>query len=210
LTLTTAAKLKLIGVARSYDGFVDIFGHRYRIERARVSFGGDPGNPQVDVRLVREFAAFTMGVELLGSSSDPELTLTASPPIYDESQLLAFVLGADPDDQRASERGIGERATGVAAGLITGQLQSIVRDRLPIDVLRVELGEEALRQTKLTVGKWISERLFLAYRHRFEAKTEENSAEALIEYWFWRRWLLEAYFGDRGAAGADILWIKRF
>ena len=42
------------------------------------------------------------------------------------------------------------------------------------------------------------------------APEEKNLNEAQIEYRLGRRWLLEAFFGDRGVAGADVVWSKKY
>lgn len=210
LTLRMAEQTTMTGTVANQEGSIELFGARYRIQRAIARFDGVADSPNVDIRLVREFSNFTMIIEVSGSLDEPTLTLRSFPPVYAEAQLLSFVLGANPDEPAPADRTLDERATGVALGLLTGQLQSLIAEQLPIDVLRIELSDSTVAASKITAGKWITEKLFFAYRHRFDAKPNENSSEATIEFRFLRRWLLEAYFGDRGAAGTDLLWTGWF
>ncbi len=149
-------------------------------------------------------------IGVTGSGSRPELKLRSSPARYDDSQLLSFVLGASPDDDRSGEESASSRTAGVASTLLANKLQSVVRDIVPIDVLKIDLADDEAAAEKLTVGKWITKKIFFAYRRRFEAQDSENANEAVIEYRFRRRWLLETFYGDHGAGGIDLLWIRRF
>jgi hypothetical protein len=62
----------------------------------------------------------------------------------------------------------------------------------------------------VTVGRWITDDLFLAYRRHLEARPDENSGEGEIEYWLARRLSFTATIGDRGYHGADLLWRRRW
>jgi TamB, inner membrane protein subunit of TAM complex len=213
-------ELDVTGAIISSTGYVELFGRRYQVRRAVASFGGttpagapDPG---LDVLLAHEFPTLTLFVQVQGTASEPELELSSEPGVYDEATLLSFVLGADPESPAGGEDepGVRDRAVGVASGLVMGQVQGLIQDVLPvdIDVFRVELGDASARAERLIVGKWITDELFLSYSHNFIASTtdNDNSSEASLEYRFRKRWLIDAYIGDRGSGGLDLLWSKRF
>jgi len=210
LTARAVPGFALEGTVLSDDGRVELFGRRYRLDRFRVGFAGNPAEPALDIRLSYDFSNFTMSIELSGTPDEPELTLSADPSIYDEPELLAFVLGAEPGASADDTSTLQEQASAAAAGLLAAQVQSAVKDRLPVDVLRLELSEDSATAAKVTVGKWLTRKLFLAFRHNFEAEDEENRQEVRVEYRLLRNLLLEGYFGDQNAAGIDLLWIRRF
>jgi translocation and assembly module TamB len=87
-----------------------------------------------------------------------------------------------------------------------------------VDVLRVEAAPPppdgrpaaATPGTRLEVGKYLSERVFLSYAHVFGATTEQNANEARVEYRISRRWILESVFGDAGVGSVDALWTYRY
>jgi autotransporter translocation and assembly factor TamB len=217
---THQGELEVSGSIVSSTGYVELFGRRYQVRRAVASFGGTTPSgvpdPALDVLLAHEFPTLTLFVQVQGTAAKPELELTSEPGIYDEATLLSFVLGADPESTAGGEDepGVRDRAVGVASGLVMGQVQGLIQQVLPvdIDVFRVELGDASARAERLIVGKWITDELFLSYSHNFIASTtdNENSSEASLEYRFRKRWLIDAYIGDRGAGGLDLLWSKRF
>ena len=69
---------------------------------------------------------------------------------------------------------------------------------------------EPIKSRYIRHPKWLNENLFLGYIYRMNAPEEKNLNEAQAEYRLGRRWLLEAFFGDRGVAGADIIWSKKY
>jgi hypothetical protein len=76
-------------------------------------------------------------------------------------------------------------------------------------VLRFEAAT-ASSSAAFTVGKWLSRRLFVAYRRRLDARTDQNAGEGEVEYWLRPDILVEATVGDRGHHDADLLWLKRW
>lgn len=200
----------MTGGAETLRGTVELFGRKYEIRRAVATFdGASETDPFIDVRVAHEFGAFTLFVDVRGRLSQPSVTLSADPPLYGEEQLIAIVLGATPGEED-SDRPLVTGAAGIAAGVVSGRLQSLVADVLPVDVVRVDSGDDPLAAESITVGKWLTEKLFVAYRHRFDAAPGENSGEATFEWRFWRRWMIEGFFGDRSAGGADLVWIMRY
>ena len=199
------------GDARVEQGTVNLFGRRYTVERAQVQLGGHvPAKPRVDVLLSYEFDACTFFISTSGPVANPKLKLWAEPDIYDDKQLLGFLFGASPDednpDKTPEQQGID-----AAAGLLLGQLQSQLKKNLPIDTLAVDLGDgTSSGQANVSLGKWITDRLFVAYTYRHGASQTENTSEGLLRYRFLRSWLVELVFGDRGNGAADLLWTKRW
>ena len=89
---------------------------------------------------------------------------------------------------------------------------------LGLDVLRVE-GQEAKddkgqatgdTDTRVEVGKYVTERIYLSYAHIFGAPVNANQNEAHVEYRMTRRLMMETVFGDAGQGGLDTLWTYRF
>lgn len=201
--------LLLEGTVATRGGWIEVFGRRYELRRGDVAFGGST-DPSLDIELTHDFSASTLRVGVTGTGSAPQLELRSDPARYDDAELLSFVLGASPDDDTSKEQSAAERATGVASNYLAGQLQSVVRDVIPIDVLKLDIADGEAASGKLTVGQWLTDKIFLAYRRRFEAQDLENANEAVMEYRFRKRWLLELSYGDEGTGGADVLWIRRF
>ena len=199
------------GDTRIEQGTVTLFGRRYTVDRGQVLLSGQvPARPRIDVLLSYEFSACTFFIGLSGPADDPKLKLSAEPDIYDDRQLFGFLFGASPDednpDKTPEEQGID-----AAAGLLLGQIQSQLKRKLPIDTLAVDLGDGTESdQTNVSLGKWLTDRLFVAYTYRHGAAQDENTSEGLLRYRFLSSWLVELVFGDRGNGAADVLWRKRW
>src|SRR5262249_43513447 len=136
----------------------------------------------------------------------------AEPGTYEQAQILAWVLGGDPDQPSTSDsQPLQDRAVGVASNLLLGQVQSQLRNALPIDVINVQVGEStSSTTTRIEVGKWLTDRLFVGYQARLNAPDTENVNEAEVKFKLGRRWFLDAFFGDRSVGGADVIWSKNY
>ena len=200
-------ELALAGTISADRGDLDLFGRRYRVERAELRFDGSL-DPLLDLRISHDFAEVTTFTEARGRLSDPQLTLGSDPGTYSQAQLLGFLLGAEP---RGTLSGGPRDAPTAGASLVANRLSSYVRAVLPfdIDVLRYEAATFD-SSARVTIGTWVTRKVFVAYNHRLAARLDENSAEGEVEVWLSRRLVVEGVVGDRGYNGVDLLWRKRF
>lgn len=210
-------QVRLRGAAGASGGWVEILGRRYNIDRARAGFSGEAApDPTLDVRLTRQAPSALLVLEAHGTAKRPELRLTSEPPIYDQSQVIAMVLNGDPGQTQGPERGIDQRVVGALSGLILGQLKSQLAAQLPVDVLKVDVGSEGytgLADTRLEVGKYLSDDLYISYMHQFGSQTgtrRRNTNQASLEYRFLRSYNLVTMFGDAGVGSLDLYWRRQF
>jgi autotransporter translocation and assembly factor TamB len=212
LSITRIAGVTAVtGTINATRGWVEIATRRYEIARAVVVLEGQiPPDPHLDVRVTHRFPSAVVHIDVVGPLSDPRVSFASDTGRLDQAQLLALVLGGEGGGA-GEARGVGATATGAAASLLAGQITGAIRQSgLPIDALRVgtEAGAEA--EVTVTVGKWISDRLFVAYRFRFDADVSENSNEGVFQHHFASDWMWEGVAGDRGTASMDILWVVPF
>ncbi len=196
------------GTVAAQEGSVALFDRRYTIDRALVRFDGSI-DPRLDVQLVKEMPQLTMYIGVRGRVSKPDLELRSQPATYTEGQLLTFLLGGSPGQEPGRE--VADAATGVASTLLSRRIKGRVRDYLPVDVdvLRFDAATSS-RGAAFTIGKWFTRKLYVAYRQQLEARPEQNSGEAQLEYWLRPDVLVEAAAGDRGHHDVDLLWIDRW
>jgi autotransporter translocation and assembly factor TamB len=216
LDVTIGGEVVLRGQMGIETGYFDLFGRHWDFAASELVFGGEtPINPRLSIHLGYEFQATTVYLGVTGTLKRPVLQLSSDSDQYDKAQLLGFVLGGSPDDVRPSpDVDLARDAMGTASGLVFGQLQPLINQIVPIDVVSVkqETTPTSEPSTLLSLGKWFTSDIYVAYRHRFTGETEqtENTNEGLLEYFFWRRWRLDVVFGDRGDGSADVLWINRW
>ncbi len=204
------------GHLQANGGSVELLGQRYDIDRARLGFGGSLDNPEVDIRLTRVLTDATIALELSGTVRHPRIAFSSDPPRYDQSQILGIVVSGDPSAPRVSDRTLDQKVTGAVSNLVLGRLKDAIAPSLPIDVLHVETGNEGytgLTTTRVELGKYITEKIYVSYVHQFNAPvgiTAVNSNEAHVEYRFLRRFELDTSFGDAGVGGLDLFWAIRY
>jgi translocation and assembly module TamB len=199
-------------------GHVELFDKRYDIDRARVGFGGGPKiNPNLDVRISRQLSLAQVIIEVHGSASKPKVRLSSSPPIYDEAEVIAILISGDPGDKRVSERSMDAKVAGAISGLLVGAIKNQIAPRLPIDVIKVDVGETGytgLASSRVEVGKYLTDNIYVSYNRLFGQRQigtrRLNANEGELEYRFKGRFVLVIVGGDAPAGRADLFWTYRF
>jgi TamB, inner membrane protein subunit of TAM complex len=212
-----AGKPTLTGTVRVVRGRLNISGQRFDFDRGTLSFNGDPDlNPTLDIRLTRQFPEATVAIEIRGTPKHPDLRLTSDPPIYDQTQIVSLLLSgqasAQPSDGKPFD------ATGTITTMVLGRLADQLAPSLGLDVVRIENVQQVTAQgrpsgqtdTRVEVGKYVTDRIFVSYAHVFGALENANTNEAHLEYRLSRRWMLESVFGDAGVGSLDALWTYRY
>ncbi len=210
-------QLTLAGGIHIRRGRINIEGQRFDFVRGDVTFdGGTDLNPALDIRLQRQYPDALVIVELGGTPKKPSLRLTSEPPIYDQAQVVSLILTGQPGGQPSNGKAF-DPTTAVATAVLS-RLADELAPEVGLDVLRVE-NEKSLNgegvatgdtDTRVEVGKYISDRVYLSYAHVFGANEYTNENEAHVEYRITRRWMLESVFGDAGVGGVDALWTFRY
>jgi autotransporter translocation and assembly factor TamB len=200
----------IVGNVNVSRGVLDLFNRRYLIDKAQVHFDGSP-DPRLDVRITHDFPDVTTITEVRGRMSKPELVLSSEPGTYSQAELLGFLLGGEPGGDPEMAPSAEQRVAGAGASFLANKVGGYVKKALPVDVdvLRYE-ASSSTESARVTVGTWITDTLFLAYRHHLDARPDENTGEGEIEYWIRRRLVVEGVVGDRGVNGADLLWRRRW
>ncbi|HAA77767.1 TPA: hypothetical protein DCE37_21885 [Candidatus Latescibacteria bacterium] len=138
-----------------------------------------------------------------GSFEKPELLLVQGRPDAEEdfdlavdetrqAELLSYILfGRNPDLLIAAEQSLlGEQSTGLILGMATRELQSRIAESLNLDLVQVEMGS-ASTIDRVTVGKYIGDRLFVTYEDQIGQGREFG-----VEYQLLPRFSLESRFEE--------------
>jgi translocation and assembly module TamB len=212
-----AGKPALSGIVRVRRGRIDISGQRFDVERGTLSFNGEPGlGPALDIRLTRQFPDATVAIEIRGTAKHPDLRLTSDPPIYDQAQIVSLLLTGQASAQPSAGKSFDP--TAAVTTMVLGRLADKLAPQLGLDVVRVENVQQVTTQgrptgqtdTRVEVGKYVTERIFVSYAHVFGAPENANTNEAHLEYRLSHSWMLETIFGDAGVGSLDALWTYRY
>ncbi|NJK88628.1 MAG: hypothetical protein HC923_03990 [Myxococcales bacterium] len=159
------------------------------------------------MELQHAFETMTLTVFVTGRASDPDIRFAGEPAQYDQATLLSFFAGiANPDDQGSGGPTPEEAAGGAAAGILLGPVTKKVRQTLPIDTFDVGMSQGA---PVVTVGKWLTETVFLAYRWNMETADTEQEYQGVLRWRFFPSWMLEVVAG-LNTQSADVFWVQRF
>lgn len=205
--------LGLEGVVESTRGSIELLGHRYVVERGQLAFAGAVNDPELHLRASRRIGAVTIAVVIEGTAQHPDVRLSADPPVYDQTQLVSLVLAGRTGEDRVAVGELNRQITGLLSAVVIQKIEQQVAPTLPIDVVR-PLDQQSyaeLSQSPLEVGRYVTDRIYVSYEHRFGSRmgrSEANANEARAEYKLGSKghWQLDTTFGDGGVGGIYIFW----
>ena len=148
------------------EGTYKAYGQDLTIRQGQLLFAGTPlDNPRLSIVAVRELDEVTAGLRITGSAQNPVLTVFSDPPMG-QSDALAYLVTGRPlsevgqgGDEEGDMLQTAARSLGTAAG---GLLAKNIGKRLGVDEVGVK-DSEAIGGAALTVGQYLSPRLYLSY-----------------------------------------------
>ena len=212
-----AGALTLGGAIHIRRGRINIQGQRFDFARGDLTFdGGTELDPALDIRIQRQYPDALVIAELGGTPKKPTLRLTSEPPVFDQAQIVSLILTGQPGGQPSTGKAFDP--TAAVATAVLSRLADELAPEVGLDVLRIENVKQVNgddvptgdTDTRVEVGKYISDRVYLSYAHVFGANEYTNENEAHVEYRLTRRWMIESVFGDAGVGGVDALWTFRY
>lgn len=147
----------------SVVGTYQAYGQDLDIERGRLLFSGPVTNPNLDIRAVRRVQAVTAGLAVTGNVRQPVLEVY-SVPAMDQAEALSYLVLGRPLRQATSSSDMDALGTAATAVTTAGGdlLAKSLGSRLGLDDVGVGTSRE-LGAGALTVGKYLSPRLYLGY-----------------------------------------------
>jgi len=147
------------------NGTYRAYGQDLTIEKGRLLFAGTPvDNPGLDIRATRAFAdqSISVGLQVRGTALRPVLTVFSNPAM-EQSDALSYLVAGKPMSQLKGGEGdaVGSaaRALGTAGGDL---LAKSIGAKMGVDDVGVA-DNSSVGGTALTVGKYLSPRLYISY-----------------------------------------------
>ncbi|MCP3139198.1 translocation/assembly module TamB [Pyxidicoccus xibeiensis] len=207
---------RMFGEVRVLRGRVDVLGRRFDIQRdSQIRFTGPPVVPYINVTAEHrnDNAKVTVYVTIRGQGRDITLKPTSDPPLPESEIYTLLATG-----RRTLERGSGAsmtasaQAASVVGSLVANEARKALAAKLPLDVLSIEAGDSGLAGTKLEVGTYVTDKIYVGYTGRVGANLQqgENANAVRFEYQFGPRWSLEGQYGDARSGGLDLIWSKEY
>jgi translocation and assembly module TamB len=215
--LKADAILAFAGGRQEANGWVQVIrgqvepigGRNFVLERGKVTFGGGPiAAGALDVAARYDAPAAVVHATVGGTLGKPQLQLRSDPPL--EEAQIAMLVATGRTEVKAGTEGVNTLAAGdaglaAAGALAMGAFKDLLADKLPIDSF-------SLDATALNTGKYLTDRIYVGYVRRFDAKPEkgENPDEVRVEYELAPGWHVETRYGSGQAGGASIVWTRSY
>lgn len=152
---TGSGSLNVTGRYKAYGQDLDI-------TRGRLAFAESPlENPNLDISAERRFDRVTAGIRVTGSALDPQLGLW-SDPLLDQADILSYLVLGRPLRAARGDEGGQLNAAAAALGAGGNFVAERLGARLGFDTAGIE-ESTALGGAALTVGKFLSPRLYVSY-----------------------------------------------
>jgi translocation and assembly module TamB len=194
---------QLTGAINTVGGTFRAYGKSLVIQRGRVTFKGDIGNPSLDILALRPIYSSDqkVGVQVLGTALLPRINLYSEPGLP-ESQTLAWILLGRAAPSSGAEAAM---LQSVAMAALGGREGKSLGSRFGLDELGFASTEEnGQTATALSLGKRISNRMYAAYEHSLAGTT----GSLMIYYELSRRWTVRGQAGENSAV--DLIYKLSF
>jgi translocation and assembly module TamB len=156
---------QLDGKIEMRDGRYKAYGQDLTIEQGRLLFAGPPERPDIDLRAARvsRDGQVTAYLAMSGPIGEPRPRIYTEPPLP-ESEALAYLV---------TGRGLGQAGEGESFDIVSAAFslgvargEPWLRDlseRVGLDDLRVEAGEDGIESSSLLLGKYLNPDLYVGY-----------------------------------------------
>ncbi len=183
----------VFGEVRTDEGRYRAWGQSLNVETGVVQFNGSYSNPALNLLAIRPEIDVRAGVQVTGTLNAPRVTLYSDPDLPEGEKLSWVVLGRATVVAGAEGTSMQQAALGLAAGQLSGKLAS-----------GLGLDELGLGESGVTVGKRISNELYLTY----QAGLSGAASTLFIFYDITRKLTVRAQTGD--ASAVDLVYTIKF
>ena len=216
---TVDGELSLVGTIEVPKETVFLYGKTFTVDPdSRLVFTGDMANdPQLFFTARYNIADLDLSsigltttrdsevvVRVTGTPTEPRLEFTSSPSMDETNILSVIALGVPAGGGEALGDAVQSQLLTAVMGMATLQFARDFQQRLALDVLRIEARSADPTDTRLTVGKRLSEDLLLSYYLNLSAREGEDRQSGSLEYRLTRYLSLLARAGDAGDVGLEL------
>ena len=186
-----------------------IGGRVFVLERGKVTFNGGPlATGGIDLVARYDNPTAVVRATVGGTLRKPVLHLSSEPPM--EEARIAMLVATGRTEVKAGAGGVNSLAAGeaglAAAGAVAmGVFKDLLSNKLPVDSV-------SLDSTAVSAGKYLTDRVYVGYIRRFDAKPEkgENPDEVRVEYQLAPGWQVETRYGTGQSGGANLVWTRNY
>ncbi len=209
LTATAAPgkTIQIVGTVNVVKGQYKAYGQDLIIQHgSTISFVGPMDNPNLKIRAKRRYSQVGAGVEALGRLDSPRITLIANEAMSEKDKLSWLVLNRPSSGSAGDEAAIAAAASAWLAGGLNDKIKLV--DDIGItshQTRNTQTGEMNPAEQAITVGKHLSNNLYISYLYGIESATQTVS----ITYQISRALQSILHFGTE-SFGGEFRYTHRF
>ncbi len=197
---------RLSGDVEALRGTYRFQGRRFDVRRGTVTFdGAAKPDPLLDIEARHRVRDVVVVVTLGGRLSDPKVRLSSEPELP-EDDVLAYLLFGRPSSELTAAGGSQQQlqaaAGALATGIALGEASSALEELIPIDTFAVDMREDG-RSADLSVGKYVTDDLFVTYERRLGSDPIDG---VRVHLRLTDHWSVATDAATDSTAGADLIW----
>lgn len=211
----------LFGDLNVNRGYYKVYGKRFSFDKGNLTFtGGREINPVVDFEVTYSFRDEDrklrhLTLHLTGKALNPDIRFTMDNTPIEEKEAVAYILfgrrlGNLTNQQTTTvEQSTMNLTKDIALGQISNLLKDALQSSLQLDVVEIS-GGDSWRSGKVTVGKYITNDLYLRYERSFAFDKKNKIIEPekiALEYQIIRSLFIQAT-NQRENSGFDLIFKK--
>ena len=178
-------EFQFFGTSETMRGKYHIYGNVFRITQGNIHFGGiSEFNPELNVEAETQVGNEPIYLNLSGTLLQPEVKLRSESGYSEKDIISLLTLGwtTTAVDTVGVSDAFESKAANVLGNLIEGELARKARQQLGVDTFEITSGagsELVPDNAQVTVGKYLSPKMYLEYSRRLAAESEQ---EIELEY----------------------------
>jgi translocation and assembly module TamB len=205
VTMTSPEDIRGKGEIRVVKGSYKAYGVDLVISKGRISFTGGPiSKPVLDILALRTVNDISAGVIVAGTVNRPIIRLYSEPAMSDSDIMGYMVLGQPLSGDQGQIDAVMQAARVLLSASQSTGLNEQILGKFGIDSIGVESDKSDITKSIVTVGKYLTPKLFISYGRSLFAATTYLKAR----YTFSERWEVETWTGTE--SGLDVYYKINF
>ena len=197
----------LSGYLEPRRGTLLLLKRKFKLEEGRIDFDNRwPSEPLLRLAATFSRADLSARVQLIGSVSDPEWTLTSDPPLP-KDEILARILFGEGLSSLTPVQAFSLASEAARLGKLGGGAGWLGKVQAAVGIDRVEIRENGQdsAKTEVAVGKYLGDRSYVEMRRATAVDTTDR-ARFYMEHELWPNIVVEAESGLEMRSGIGLFW----
>jgi translocation and assembly module TamB len=205
---TPQQPVHVAGEIDAVRGWYTFQSKKFTVSEGQVTLTGQDFDPLLKLVAVHETGEYTVKINIGGKLTKPTIKLESEPTL-DQADILSVLVFGKPAKElnKGQSRDLRDRALDVAGGYVASEFRQSVAEALGVDNLEVQPSAAGLGETSTTVGKYVSEDVFVSISHKFAQQSVE---QLRVQYFVTPRWTIETSTDTKGDSGFDVFWKRRY